>query len=114
MAKHILFTLKPGFYDGEEGPFFCPHSATIEGMLKNVPEIEEKIDVRRIDFQRPRQEVIELIGEENQSSPVLVLDEDVEVPPEAQVSAETGRAFINDEIQIGKFLGRALGVMPPH
>ena len=114
MGKHILFVLKPGFYDGEEGPFYCPHSAAIEGILKYLPEIEKEVDVHRIDFQRPRAEVVALIGEKNQGSPVLVLDEAVEVPPEAQVSAETGRAFIHDEIQIGKFLSRAFGVMQPH
>ena len=114
MGKHILFVLKPGFYDGEEGPFYCPHSAAIEGILKYLPEIEKEVDVHRIDFQRPRAEVVALIGEKNQDSPVLVLDEAVEVPPEAQVSAETGRAFIHDEIQIGNFLSRAFGVMRPH
>jgi len=83
MGKHILFVLEPGFYDGDEGPFYCPHSAAIEGILKYLPEIEEKVDVRRIDFQRPRKEVIELIGEENQGSPVLVLTKNTEVPPDA-------------------------------
>jgi len=83
MGKHILFVLEPGFYDGDEGPFYCPHSAAIEGSLKYLPEIEEKVDVRRIDFQRPRKEVIELIGEENQGSPVLVLTKNTEVPPDA-------------------------------
>ena len=114
MGKHILFVLKPGFYDGEEGPFYCPHSAAIEGILKYLPEIEEKVDVRRIDFKRPRAEVIALIGEENQGSPVLVLDEQAEVPLEAQVSAETGRAFIHDEIKIANFISRAFNVMRPH
>lgn len=114
MGKHILFMLKPGFYDGEEGPFYCPHSAAIEGILKYLPEIEEKVDVRRIDFQRPRAEVIAVIGEENQGSPVLVLDEQAEVPPEAQVSAETGRAFINDTTQIGEFLSSTFDMMRPH
>jgi hypothetical protein len=55
-----------------------------------------------------------LIGEENQGAPVLVLSEDAEVPEEAQVSEETGRAFIHDEIPIAKHLSSALGVMRPH
>ena len=114
MGKHILFVLKPGFYDGDEGPFYCPHSAAIEGILKYLPEIEEKVDVRRIDFQRPRKEVIDLIGEENQGSPVLVLDTDSEVLPEAQVYAKTGRAFMHGITEIGNFLSRTLGVMRPH
>lgn len=114
MSKHILFVLKPGFYDGEEGPFYCSHSAAVEGVLGYLPEIEEKIDVRRIAFPRPRQEIIDLIGEENQGNPVLVLAEGSEVPEEGQVFEETGRAFINDEFAIGRFLANDLGHMPPH
>ena len=114
MGKHTLFILKPGFYDGDEGPFFCPHSAAIEGILKYFPELEEKVDVRRIEFQRPREEVIELIGEENQGNPVLVLAEGSEIPHEAQVYKQTGRAFIHGTMEIGNYLSSALGVMKPH
>jgi len=114
MAKHILFLLKPGFYDGDEGPFFCPHSASMEGLLKYAPEIEKAIDVRRIDFQRPRLEIVDLLGEENQGTPVLVIDENREAIPDVQVSVKTGRAFIVGEIEISKFLHRDLGVIKPH
>jgi hypothetical protein len=114
MGKHTLFILKPGFYDGDEGPFYCPHSAAIEGILKYLPEIEEKVDVRRIDFQRPRVDVIELIGEENQGSPVLILAEETEVPSGAGVYKKTGRAFLRGTMEIGNFLSRAFGVMRPH
>jgi len=114
MSKHILFLLKPNFYDGEEGPFFCPHSAAMEGLLKYVPDLEAKLDVRRIDFQRPRPDIVKLLGEENQGTPVLVVDETMKTPPEAQVSGLTGRAFFLGEIEISKFLHRELGIIKPH
>jgi hypothetical protein len=114
MGKHILFVLKPGFYDGAEDPFYCPHSAAIEGILKYLPEIEGKLDVRRIDSQRPRAEVIALIGKENHGSPVLVLDEQAEVPADAQVYPKTGRAFMHGTMEIGNFLSQTYGVMRPH
>ena len=114
MANHKLFILKPGFYDGDEGPFYCPHSAAIEGILKYLPDLEEKVDVRRIDFQRPRMEVIELIGEENQGIPVLVLAENSETSPEARVYQKTGRSFIHGTMDIGNFLSKSFGVMKPH
>ena len=114
MSKHILFLLTPGFYDGEEGPFFCPHSAAIEGLLKYVPDLESKIDVNRIEFKRPRPAIIELLGEENQFTPVLILAEGTEAPAEAQVSTSTGRAFFLGEIDISKFLHREFGIMKPH
>lgn len=114
MPKHKLFILKPGFYDGDEGPFYCPHSAAIEGILKYFPEIEEKVDVRRIDFQRPRMEIIELIGEENQNIPVLVLAENSDTSREARAYQKTGRAFIQGTMEIGNFLSKSFGVMRPH
>ena len=114
MSKHILFLLIPGFSDGNEGPFFCPHSAAMEGFLKYVPSIEREVDVRRVAFQRPRPDIVKLLGEENQGTPVLVLSEGTEVPPEAQVSSETGRAFIMEEIPIMNYLSRTFGVMRPH
>ena len=114
MGKHKLFLLKPGFYDGEEGPFFCPHSAALEGLLTYVPEIHTKVDVKRIDFARPRQEIIDLLGEENQFTPVLIVDEDSKSEPKAQLSATTGRSFFLGEIEISKFLHRDLGIIKPH
>ena len=114
MSKHILFLLTPGFFDGEEGPFFCPHSAAMEGFIKYVPAIETEVNVRRIAFQRPRPDIMALLGELNQGTPVLILAEGTEVPPEAQVSTETGRAFIMDEIQISNYLSRTMNVMKPH
>jgi len=114
MSKHILFILNPGFQDGDDGPFFCPHSAAMEGLLKYAPDLNSKLDVRRIDFQRPRKEVIELLGGKNQFTPVLILKEGMMPPVEAQVSAETGRAFILGEIEISKFLHKELDIMKPH
>jgi hypothetical protein len=76
--------------------------------------MEILIEVRRIDFQRPRHDVIELIGEENQAAPVLVLDKAAEVPPEAKISEKTGRAFILGSEDAGEYLSRTFGVMRSH
>jgi len=114
MSKHSLFLLKPNFYDGEEGPFFCPHSAAMEGLLKYVPDLESKLDVHRIEFKRPRPDIVELLGEENQFTPVLILDENTETPAEAQISASTGRAFFLGEIDISNFLHHEFGILKPH
>jgi hypothetical protein len=114
MRKHTLFLLHPGFFDGEDGPFFCPHNAAMEGLLKYEPTLESKLDVQRVEFQRPRQEIIKVLGEENQNLPVLVLDETQEAPIEAQISAETGRAFIVGEIAISNYLHKNLSTFKPH
>lgn len=113
MGKHVLFLLKPGFYDEKGGPFFCPECSTVEGFLTYAPGIEKLIVVRRIAFQRPRKEIVELIGVSNQKCPVLVLDEGPDITAEAK-KAETGRAFISGSIGICDFLGRTYGVVRPH
>lgn len=114
MGKHTLFLLKPGFFDGEEGPFFCPHNAAMEGLLKYEPDLEAKLEIHRVDFPRPRPEVVKRLGEANQNLPVLVVAEDQAIPDDAQVSEETGRAFFLGEIAISKFLHKDLGTLKPH
>lgn len=114
MAKDVLFLLNPGFFDGEDGPFFCPHNAALEGLLKYVPDLETKLDVRRVEFSRPRPDIVELLGKENQGAPVLVIDQKRGAPKGAHISAATGRAFIVGEIAISEYLHRSLGVMKPH
>ena len=106
--------MKPGFYDGKDGPFFCPDCAAVEGFLKYAPEIESHLDIRRIDFPRPRKEIIERIGAMNQGCPVLVLGEIDELPAEAKRSEETGMAYISGSIEICDFLGRTFNTPRPH
>ncbi len=114
MGKLILFLLKPGFFDNGDGPYFCPSCAAVEGFLRYAPEVEKQLNVRRVDFPRPRQEIVELVGAANQSCPVLVLDKTDKIPAETGVSDETGRAFISGPTAICEFLGRKFGVSRPH
>jgi DUF3088 family protein len=55
-------------------------------VLASFPHLAAAIDVERIAWPRPRQEIVDLIGVENQSLPVLVLADD------AGAGLETGRA----------------------
>jgi len=113
MKKLVLFLLKPGFYDKNDGPFFCPDCATVEGFLHYVPDVGKKLDIRRVDFKKPRNEIIQLLGESHQGCPVLILD-DVQDPIGATKSTETGKAYLTGGVQICDFLGRTFGVMRPH
>jgi hypothetical protein len=72
-----LFLLKADFQDParEAGKrYFCPDCAFIEGLLSYYPRLTDEIEVHYVNFARPRQALIDLLGEENQSCPVLVLD----------------------------------------
>ncbi|MEP2707249.1 MAG: DUF3088 domain-containing protein [Roseibium sp.] len=75
--KDTLYILTPGFkdpaYPGKT--FYCWHCALMEGILASFPELACRLDVRRISWPRPRQKLVDLIGEANQSLPVLILAE---------------------------------------
>lgn len=115
MASPKLFMLKPSFPDAKAGPglYFCPHSAAVEGILAFYPALRQKLDVRYVDFARPRHEVIAEIGEANQSCPVLVLPEGWPDPTPTSRRAN-GRAFFVGEAEIARFLSGWAGIAMPH
>jgi hypothetical protein len=92
VVRDTLFLIEPGFADpgyggaDEDTRFYCPYCATIEGVLALHPELRERMDVVHVPFRRPRAQLIELLGEENQSLPRLVLADD------APEGLETGSA----------------------
>lgn len=71
----------------------------MEGVLVSFPDLAQKLDVKRIGWSRPRREIADLLGEDNQSLPVLVL-------------AEGG--FINDKDKILEALSARHGFPLPH
>nr|WP_260855257.1 DUF3088 domain-containing protein [Mesorhizobium amorphae] len=48
----------------------------VEGVIASFPALEDLLDIRRVDFKRPRAEVVALVGEANQALPVLILRPD--------------------------------------
>lgn len=83
-----LFLLKADFQDKNRADgknYFCPECSPIEGLLSYYPRLRTELEVDYLDFTRPRQVLIDLVGEENQSCPVLVLEDG---------------SFINDPVKI--------------
>jgi hypothetical protein len=74
----LLFLLKPNFpdrdRDQEDKTYFCPDCAFMEGVLSYYPELRQKLDIRYIDYPRPRKEIAELVGTAHQGCPNLILD----------------------------------------
>jgi hypothetical protein len=114
MTRDRLFLLRPGFEDpafpGRR--FYCWHCALIEGVLASFPALAEKLDVERIAWPRPRKAVIALVGEENQSLPVLVLANGA--TSAYQTGNHEGRAFIADKDAILAALSERHGFPDPH
>lgn len=113
--RDTVFLFKPGFKDDGKH-CFCPYSAQVVGFLAYFPAARSTLDVREIDFPKPRKEVIELIGEEFQSLPVLILAPDASVPDELQAEVVTskGHRVISDTRTILRYLALTRELPEPH
>jgi len=114
VQRDKLIILKPGFedpaYPGQI--FYCWHCALLEGVLASFPDLATRLDVERVSWPRPRREVIELVGEENQSLPLLVLTEGETSPH--QTGIHEGRAFISEKDKILAALSERHGFPVSH
>lgn len=114
MTRDLLILVKPDFVDptlpGER--FYCWHCALMEGILVSFSRLATQIDVLRVDWARPRREVIDLVGTENQSLPLLILGEDSDL--DAATGTYNGRTFIQGKEAILEALSRRHGIPVPH
>jgi hypothetical protein len=114
MERDRLFLLKPDFddpaYPGQR--FYCWHCALLEGVLASFPRLAALLDVERIAWPRPRHDVISLVGEENQSLPLLALADDA--PAELATGSYRGRRFVSGKDAILSVLSRRHGIPEPH
>ncbi|WP_084418225.1 DUF3088 domain-containing protein [Henriciella litoralis] len=108
-----LYLLLPGEDPDMPGEiYFCPPCAMVEGVLASAPQHGKNLQVERIQWPRPRTKIVELIGEENQSLPMLLLAEGETSPH--QTGTVNGRAFINDRDAILEALAERHGFPRPH
>ena len=114
MTRDRLFLLSPDFrdpaYPGQR--FYCWHCALIEGVLASFPALAGAIDVVRIAWPRPRLAVIDVVGEENQSLPLMVLADGA--ASAHQTGSHQGRGFIADKDGILAALAERHGFPVPH
>ncbi|ACM30957.1 MULTISPECIES: DUF3088 domain-containing protein [Rhizobium/Agrobacterium group] len=114
MTRDKLFLLRPDFedpaYPGQR--FYCWHCALMEGVLASFPELARRLDVERIEWPRPRLPVTGLVGEENQSLPLLVLADGA--TSAHQTGTYQGRSFISEKDKILAALSERHGFPDPH
>jgi hypothetical protein len=72
MARDILFLLHPRFVCETGVRQFCPGTMLIEGVLSCFPDLRSRLDIRYVDFPKPRLPIVEVVGETKQGSPMLV------------------------------------------
>jgi hypothetical protein len=113
MRDH-LFLLKPGFEIGDGKHYYCPHSAQVEGILSFYPILRTQMEVTYLKFARPRQPIVDLIGEENQSAPVLVVGDPGTIPKQLKPGSAKDKSFFSGEEAIAEYLALRYGIGWPH
>ena len=98
----------------DKGPCYCPDCGIVEGFFAYSPEVKKQLDIKSVDFEKPRHTVIEILGEENQSCPVLVLGDETPIPEGAKKSLSTGEVFIDDARLICEYLAKRYNAVHPH
>lgn len=114
MSRDRLFLIAPGFEDpaAPGRTFFCPDCNQVEGVLASHPVLAERIEVVRVPFPRPRAPVVALLGEANQSLPVLILGDSAPAPADART--HDGLSFVTDTRRILELIAERHGVPFPH
>jgi hypothetical protein len=114
MKRDTLIIIKPDFADPAlpGTRFYCWHCALMEGVLASFPELATRIDILRVEWPRPRREVIDLIGAENQSLPVLILADDAD--DGLETGRHDGRRFVAGKEAILDALSSRHGIAFPH
>lgn len=90
-----LFLLNNEFDDVEMPGkrFFCRDCMLLNGLLSAFPDKAGDLEIIRVEHARPRNAVIEAVGEENQWLPLLVLDRDA--PKDCATGEYEGTSFAN-------------------
>jgi hypothetical protein len=112
-----MFLVEPDFRDpdypgGAHDTFYCPDCLTVEGVLALYPEALANLEVCRVPFERPRKAVVELIGEDDQDLPKLVLAEDA--PHELATGSHNGTRFVSGVKEILAALSERYGIPRGH
>ena len=77
--RDTLFVFQPGFHE-KDNPYFCPYSAQIVGFLSYYPHVRASLDVVELGWDKPREPLASMLGEDHQSAPVSALANRVDVP----------------------------------
>lgn len=113
-----LFLLKPDFLDAnmdKDAKFYCPSCAQVLGIITYYPELREKLDIIFIDFKRPRKEIVDLIGEENQGCPNLIFSKEEVAGLDVGYLNEYGDYYFQNKVPlIAEFLAEQYGIGVPH
>jgi len=104
MTRDTLFLLAPGFYDNSRREY-CPECAEVWGLLSYFPSIKESVNIIYQPIEKPRKDIVFLLGDKNQNCPTLVLSEDSLSFKNCGIMKKSGHRFINNARDIGQRYG---------
>ena len=84
-------------------------------MLQFYPQFEDRLEIRYVDFPRSGPELVDLLGEQNQSCPIVVVET---VPPGIRSSCRlpqaNSRTIVEGANKISEYLAHVDGIGIPH
>ncbi|RKQ70945.1 DUF3088 family protein [Litorimonas taeanensis] len=107
-----LFLLPPGFLDNNRREY-CPECAEVWGLLSYFPAIKESLSIDYQPIEKPRADLVALLGDKNQNCPTLVLHEDSPSFDNCGIMHKSGQRFINNARDIGKYYAARFGTPYP-
>lgn len=114
MNTDTLYLIRADFHHDGSGPYYCPGCVEMLGLLALYPQLEDHVQIQHVDFQRPRPALVDLIGEENQGCPVLILaTPPTDLPAHLKVQHAQGHAFVEGTREIGLYLAHIHGIGMP-
>lgn len=109
-----LYLIKPDFPD-QGRTYYCPGCAELIGVIEFYPKLKQHIEIRWVNFARPRLELVDLLGPDHQSCPVLVLRTVPKHPHTSlKVQYASGHAFVAGAREIGEYLAHIRDIGLPH
>lgn len=110
--RDTLFLLPPGFADNDRREY-CPECAEIWGLLSYFPAIKESLETDYQPLEKPRAEIVTLLGDKNQNCPTLVLHADSPSYDDCGIMQMNGHRFIDNARDIGRYYAKRFGTPLP-
>ena len=110
--RDTLFLLPPGFQSNGRREY-CPECAEMSGLLAYYPAIRESLTVVYQPIDKPRAEIVALLGEKNQNCPTLVLHPDSPHFEDVGILRKSGQRFLNNARDIGRYYAKRFGTAVP-
>jgi hypothetical protein len=111
--KDQLFVLRPGFTD-KGTIYFCPYSAQVIGFLTYYPQVRDTVELIELEFPKPRHPLVDLVGEQHQAAPMLVLAGEPASVDEVTIGDANGHRYVEKTIEILRYLAATRGTPVPH